>query len=183
MTTDAPRVEPGGRGDVGLVNWLVARLLGRVAGTKPPNLFLVLGRHRELFRGWLHFAGRLMPGGRLRRRETELVILRVAHLAGCAYEQAHHRPLAIKAGVSPVEVERVLSPDGESGWSARERVILRTVDALHERRDVTDEEWATLRQHLSEREAIELLLLVGHYEMLATTINTLRIPLDEPRRG
>ena len=26
-------------------------------------------------------------------------------------------------------------------------------------------------------------MLVGHYEMLATTINTLRIPLDRPRKS
>lgn len=181
MTADAPRVAPGTRRDVGLVNWSIAAALGRAAGTSPPNVFLTLGRHRGLFRGWLHFAGRLMPFGRLSRRETELVILRVAYLAGCTYEQSHHRPLAIKAGVSPAEVDRVLTPAGDGGWSPRERVILTTVDLLHEHRDLTDEQWATLRQHLSEREAIELLLLAGHYEMLATTINTLRIPLDEPR--
>ena len=33
----------------------------------------------------------------------------------------------------------------------------------------------------SEREAIELLLLVGHYDMLATTLMTLRVEPDRKR--
>ena len=57
-----------------------------MTGTEPPGVFLTLGRHRRLFWGWLLFAGSLMPGGRLPRRETELVILRVATLAGNDYE-------------------------------------------------------------------------------------------------
>ena len=79
----APRIEPGTRSDVGLVSWTIARVAGRVTGGPPPNLFLTLGRHPGLFRGWLRFAGRLMPRGKLPRRETELVILRVSHLREC----------------------------------------------------------------------------------------------------
>ncbi|MBV8385841.1 MAG: carboxymuconolactone decarboxylase family protein, partial [Acidimicrobiia bacterium] len=81
-----PRIAPGDLRDVGVVNWVVSAVSGRVAGTGPPNLFLTLGRNRALFRGWLHFAGRMMPGGKLPRRDTELVILRVAHLRNCEYE-------------------------------------------------------------------------------------------------
>ena len=33
----------------------------------------------------LHFSGKLMPGAKLSRHETEPVILRVAHLRGCQY--------------------------------------------------------------------------------------------------
>ena len=63
-----PRISPGGRRDVGAVNWAFAQVSGLVTGTTPPNLFLTLGRNRKLFRGWLRFAGRLMPGGKLPRR-------------------------------------------------------------------------------------------------------------------
>ena len=55
-----PRIEPGDRRDIGALAWVIAVVSGRVAGTGPPNLFRVLGRHRKLFRGWLRFAGRLM---------------------------------------------------------------------------------------------------------------------------
>src|SRR5690625_2099065 len=65
------RVRPGSLREIGLFAWAMARISGRVTGTNPPNLFLVLGKNRKLFRAWLRFAGRLMPGGVLPRRETE----------------------------------------------------------------------------------------------------------------
>lgn len=166
---------------MGLVTAALADLSGRVVGTTPPNLFLTLGRHRALFRGWLRFAGRLMPGGTLPRRETELVILRVAHLAGCRYEFDHHVILGAQAGVDAADVARVVEGSTAGGWSDRERTILVAVEQLHQARDLDDATWAALRGHLSEREAIELLLLAGHYEMLATTIATLRIQPDQHR--
>jgi hypothetical protein len=73
------RIAAGTRREVGTVNWMIAQALARATGTAAPALFLTLGRHRKLFRGWLRFAGRLMPRGILPRRETELAILRVAH--------------------------------------------------------------------------------------------------------
>jgi alkylhydroperoxidase family enzyme len=156
---------------------------GRAAGTEPLNLFLTLGRHRRLFWGWLHFAGALMPGGRLGRRDGETVILRVAHLRASAYELAHHRRLARRAGLTDADIERTFAGPEADGWSERQRAILAAVDSLHHNQDVDDTLWLELRRHIDERQAIELCQLVGHYEMLATTIQTLRIQRDPPRRG
>jgi len=108
--------------------------------------------------------------------------VRVAHLRQCTYELEHHRRLARRAKISPAEVDRVLEGPEAAGWTARERTILRAVDELHEQQDLTDQTWSELRIHLDERGAIEVVLLVGHYEMLATAIATLRVPLDEDRR-
>lgn len=177
----APRIEPGTRADVGIVNWAICLALGKAGGTPPPNLFTTLGRTRGLFRGWLHFAGRLMPGGRLPRRETELVILRVAHLRSCTYEWEHHVRLGRRAGVTSEEIEQLRQHLDDDRWTKREAAILASVDELHERGDLGDEAWVRLRRHLAEREAIELVLLVGHYEMLATAITALRIAPDPHR--
>ncbi len=176
----AARVAPGGRAEVGIANWAFAQVSGLVAGTAPPHLFLTLGRHRRLFRGWLRFAAQLMPGGRISRRDTELVILRVGERTGCEYELAQHRRLARRAGVSDAEIARVAEGPGAPGWSERDRMLLTVADELHDRRDLDDETWTLLRSHLDEVEAIELVLLVAHYEMLATAIGALRIQPDRP---
>ena len=174
----APRIAPGTRRDVGWLGWIISRVSGRVSGTGPPNLFLTLGRHRRLFLAWAHFGGRLMPGGRFPRRDTELVILRVAHLRDCAYELEHHVHLAQRAGIGPADVERVLTGPEADGWTPRERALLTAVDGLHRDRDLDDATWDELAAHLDERERLELLFLVGHYELLATAIRTLRIEPD-----
>jgi AhpD family alkylhydroperoxidase len=181
VTAEVPRVEPGGLRQVGPIAWVVAQVSGRVTGTTPPNVFLVLGRNRRLFRGWLRFAATLMPFGRLPRADSELVIVRVAHLADCPYELEQHRRLARRAGLSAAEVDRIADGPDAPGWTARQTMLLRTVDELHERRDLSDTSWAAVREHLDERAAIELVLLAGHYEMLATALTTLRVPPDRPR--
>jgi len=177
-----PRITPGDRRTAGTFAWLLARASGFVTGTTPPNLFLTMARQPALFRGWLRFAARLMPRGTLPRRETELVILRVAHLRRCAYEFEHHVRLAAREGIGAADIERVVQGPDAEGWTARERALLSAVDELHAQRDLDDATWAELRRHLAEPAAIEFLLLVGHYEMLATFIGTLRIEPDRPRR-
>ena len=172
------RVAPGGRREVGSFTWALSRVAGKVAGTAPLNLFLTLGRHRKLFRRWLWFAGGLMPGGILPRRESELVILRVAHLRSCRYELEHHIRLGRKAGLDDTDLERVAAGSEADGWRPRERALLAAVEMLHDRGDLDDAAWSELRRHLNEREAIELCMLAGHYEMLATTIAALRIEPD-----
>ena len=177
----APRVAPGGRREVGLFTWVASRMGGRVAGTTPLNLFLTLGRHRKLFRRWLWFAGGLMPGGILPRREAELVILRVAHLRSSRYELEHHTRLGRRAGLDSGDLERVAEGSAAAGWRPRERAVLATVEMLHRQGDLDDAQWSELRRHLEEREAIELCMLTGHYEMLATAIAALRIQPDASR--
>lgn len=176
-----PRIAPGRLRDTGPAIWAFAHAAGRALGTRPPAVFTTLGRGRGLFWGWLHFAGSLMPGGKLPRRTTELLILRVAHVRGSAYETAHHRKLGGRVGLTDDEMDRVQrGPDAE-GWSDEDRILLRAADELLETRDISDATWTTLRASYDERRIIELLLLVGHYDMLATTLATLRLEPDLPR--
>jgi alkylhydroperoxidase family enzyme len=174
------RIQPGTRRDTGPLNALIARVIGLGAGTDgPPALFSTLGRHRRLFRPWLRFASRLMPGGKLPRADAELVILRVALLCDSAYEWTQHERIAPRSGLDEAAVARVREGADAPGWTPRQAAILRAVDELHAERTLGDERWEALRAAgLSEKELIELPMLTGHYEMLAMTLNALRIPPD-----
>src|ERR1700752_5257473 len=94
----APRIPPGGRRELGLFGWLFCKLAARVWGVPEIHLFTVLGQHKRLFWAWSPFGGVLLYRGRLPRRDTELVILRVGHLRGCEYELQQHRRLALRRG-------------------------------------------------------------------------------------
>ena len=176
-----PRIAPGGLAELGLVNWGLCRVLSRAAGTRDAHLFSTLGRQRGLFRGWLRFAGRLMLGGSLPRHDSELVILRVAHLRSCAYELDHHLRIGRRCGIGPDVVERIFAGPAAPGWSERHAALLTAVDALIVDKDIGDAAWHALTDHYSEPQRIELCMLVGHYDMLATTIAALRIERDTPR--
>jgi alkylhydroperoxidase family enzyme len=178
MSLPGPRIEPGSRRDIGIVPTVIAAAAGRVTGSGPPHLFTTLARHRRLFLPWLWFAGMLMPRGRLPRRDTELVILRVAHNTRCEYEWRHHERIADTVGFGPDDVARVREGPEAQGFSERQSLLLEATDELHSSRDISEELWDSLRRSLSDVELIELCMLVGHYEMLAMTLNALRVEPD-----
>lgn len=187
-SSTASRISPGGKEEVGLLNWVIVRLIGAVTGGGPPRIFTTLGRNRGLFRRWLVFAGGLMPGGKLPRAETELVILRVAHNCGCEYEWSHHERLAATAGLDAEQIERARRGPDADGWSERQADLLRAADELHGAGRIGDGLWARLASRYDEGELIELCLLVGHYEMLAMTLNSIGVqpdpvPIDGVPRG
>jgi alkylhydroperoxidase family enzyme len=112
-----------------------------------------------------------------------LVILRVAHNCNCEYEWRHHEHLGALAGLP----EQVIA-DARKGADAeilnpRQSLLLRAADELHAEHTISDELWSALRGELSDRDLIELCLLVGHYEMLAMTINSVGIVPDPIRKG
>jgi AhpD family alkylhydroperoxidase len=161
-----------------LVNFAIARTAGIATRGRPPRIFTTLGRHRRLFRRWLWFAGALMPGGKLPRADTELVILRVAHNTGSEYEWAQHERMARRAGLSEAEVGRVREGAAASDWSERQAALLAAADEMHTEGRIGDELWGRLSGQLDEVRLIELCMLIGHYEMLAMTLNTLRVEPD-----
>lgn len=171
-------MDPGTPRDIGLLNELLCRAIGLGARVKRPKLFTTLARHRKLFRRWLVFASGLMPFGTLSRRDTEIVILRVGHRMGCAYEIRHHERLARAAGLRNDELVALGDDARGVPWSARDRSLIEFVDDLHAHRRVQPATWEALTAHFREDECIELCLLVGHYQMLAQTIETLGIEID-----
>lgn len=177
--TPVPRIPPGDRGEIGVVNDALVRLIGLGAGGGRPNVFATLARHRRLFRRWLAFAGALMPGGRLPRRDSELVILRVAHRCRCDYEWHHHVRLGRLAGLSAEEIEAAQTGPAAAILDQRQRAILCAVDELHDGQDIGEATWQELRRAgLGDDDLVELCLLAGHYTMLAGTLNSLRVQPD-----
>jgi 4-carboxymuconolactone decarboxylase len=150
-------------------------LLGGVAVDGPAaNIFLTLVRNPGLFRHWLPFGGKLLAG-KLPPRERELLILRTGWHCRSSYEWGQHVIMARHAGLSDTEIERVAGGPEASGWSAFDAVLLRAADELHGDARISDETWASLAERYDERQLIEVPMLVGHYHMVAMTLNTLGV--------
>ena len=134
-----------------------------------------LGRHPRLFRTWLRFSATLMLRGDLPAADRELVTLRTAWRCGSWYEWAQHARLAHRAGLGDDDVARVANGAAAPGWGPRQRLLLRATDELHDVRVISDHTWRGLAAELTDRQLIELCLLVGHYEMLAMALNSLGV--------
>jgi len=184
--TGEPRIPAARPGELWPLARVVAVITGRITGTGPPNIFTTLGQHPRLFRAWLRYSAQLMPFGSLPRRDTELVILRVAWQCRSAYEWNQHVALALRVGLTQAEVAGAAEGPPASVFTARQRSLLAASDELLAGRALSDATWSAVQATLSNRQAIELCLLVGHYQGLASAVGGLGIQVEErskPGRG
>lgn len=177
---ETPRIPSGDRRQLGLFGWLFCKLSARVWGVPELHLFTVLGQHKRLFWSWAPFNGMLLYRGRLPKRDIEVVILRVGHLRSCAYELQQHRRLALRRGVDAGTQAEIFAWPNSVELPPRHRALLAGVDELIAARTMSDAGWRSLTDHLDRRQLIEFITLVGQYDALAMTLNTLRVPMDYP---
>ena len=142
------------------------------------NIFATLVRHPGLFRKWLPFGGKLLAG-RIPARDRELVILRTGWLCRSDYEWAQHVRIARAVGLSDAEIARVRRGPGAEGWSPLEALLLRAADELHDDACISEGTWAGLAERYDERQLIELPMLVGHYHLVAFTLNSLGVQVED----
>ncbi len=174
------RIPPGNRRELGLLNWMIARIAARSIRAPQMHLFTVLGQHKLLFLSFLPYSGMLLNWGKLPKRDKELVILRVGHLRGSEYELQQHRRLARSRGLDPALQEKIFAGPTAPGLSDRQRTLLTAVDEFVTERTLTDDTFSALSGHLRRQQIIEFCVLAGHYDAIAATLAALRIPLDFP---
>jgi AhpD family alkylhydroperoxidase len=177
--TDA-RIPAGGFRKLGPINWVVSKIAAWVIGAPRMYLFATLGQHKLLFQIWFLF-GAILYAGRLPRPDTELVILRVAHLRDCEYELQQHRRFGARRGVPEDVQEKIFAWPHAEGLSPRRQALLVATDEFVMKRTISRDTWEVLSRYLNTRQVIEFCLLAAQYDGLAATISALRIPLDYPR--
>jgi alkylhydroperoxidase family enzyme len=138
------------------------------------NIFTTLGRHPELFRRWVTFGGTLLAGT-LPGRERELAILRTAVRCGAEYEWSHHAGTARSLGVTDEQLDALRRPLDVHRWSAEDLALLRAVDEMHDTWALTDATWTPVHERFGDVGAIELVMLVGQYHLVALALRTLRV--------
>lgn len=173
---EQPRLPPRTPQESGWLFRLVGSLARAFGRRQLPAVFPLLHHHPGLFWGWLHFAARMMPWGRLPAAERELLILRTAWRCRSRYEWGQHVEIALRCGVSDAEI--VAMARGEPAPRPGMDLLLRACDELLDAGWLADDTWQALHQRLRPRELIELMMLVGHYRMLAGVLISCGLPLD-----
>lgn len=179
------RIPSGRLRELGPVNWVLAKLAARTVRAPEMHLFTTLGQRQMLFWAWSIYGGRLLRG-RLSRTDTELVILRVAHLRSSEYELQHHRRMARHEGLDADMQAAIFAwPDAPAEarekLSVRQQALLQATDEFVKNRTIAADTWQRLASQLNRGQLIEFCLLASHYDGLAATISALDIPLDNPQ--
>ncbi len=174
------RIEPGGFRELGPLNWAIARIGAKAIRAPRFTLFNVLGQHHLLFLTFLPYSGMLLGRGKLALQDTELVILRVAHLRNSEYELQQHRRLARSRGVDVATQAKIFEGPDAEGLTDRQRVLITATDEFVITRSMSDQTWKSLSTYLDRKQLIEFCLLAAQYDGLSATMATLRIPMDFP---
>lgn len=181
MNAELGRIPAGRFRELGPINWILAKSAARTVGAPQMHLFATLGQHKRLFLAMMPYSALLLRG-RLARADTELVILRVAHLRNSEYELQHHRKMGRRRGLDDqTQAEIFAWPDTTGGLTPRQQALLSATDEFINDRSISAKVWQLLSSHLDRRQLIEFCMLAGQYDSLAATMSALDIPLDNPR--
>ena len=151
-------------------------------GVPPILLFRTFVRNpamTEAMGGWGRYE--LSRELSLSMREREIVIDRTCARCGCEYEWGVHVAFfADRVGLTRPQIASLTSGDASDPcWAEpRERLLIRTVDALHDGADIDDALWDELSAAFTPEELLDLLMLCGWYHAISFTANAARVPLE-----
>lgn len=122
-------------------------------------------------------------GAAVRYRSTlddrcrELAILVVASLRRSNFEQYSHAALGRGAGLSDDEVEAIASGACAPTLSEAESLVREVVDSLVTVADLDDDLYERAVSRLGTPALVDLVYLVGFYELTALSLQVFRVPL------
>lgn len=174
----SPRLSPLADGELSLGNRSILYMMLKIGGAKCPNLFRTLLRNARVYLPFARFNSTIMPRGKIKRRNTELAILRVAWKSRSYYEWGQHVEMGMRTGLSPEDIYRVTLGFDAQGWSHLEKAILCAVDEIIDNRQLSNATWKRLSAHLNEKQMIELLFLISGYGALACVLNSVGVQLE-----
>lgn len=132
------------------------------------NVLSTLVRNPQLTKAYLPFNAYLLRGSRLSPRVREVALLRIVLRCDCDYLWTHHLPIAREAGLSDQDIEGIRSGHCEN---ADDDVIVCAVDDLVAFHTITQSTWNRLAEGLDENQRMDLVFLIGGYQLLALAIN------------
>ncbi len=145
------------------------------------HLYQMLLHSPPLAEGWLGFLTQVRQRLQLSGGLRELVIMQVAHLNGAPYEAEQHAPLALKEGLTREQLDALPRWADSGAFSPVQQAALRLADTMTRDIHVPAQQMHALRQHLSEREVVELVGTVAAYNMVSRFLEALQIHSGDAR--
>ncbi|TDT39970.1 carboxymuconolactone decarboxylase family protein [Streptomyces sp. BK208] len=145
----------------------------------PLNVFRMLAHAPAVAEPTIDLGVALLSATGLPARLREAVILSVAGRLGCSYEQVQHAPIAERSGMTSEQAAATV--DGTvhiDGFTEAEEVALAATRELVREHTLEHATVSALRQALGERQAVELIMLIGYYVMLANLLNALEVDFE-----
>jgi alkylhydroperoxidase family enzyme len=159
-----------------------ANLAGSIAkikgarGGRLINIYRLMLHSPTLADAWFELNQAVRYGTEIDGQCRELAVIRVAILNDVEYVQRAHGPVyALKEGLTPEQVTAIADWPSSKLFTEKQRALLAYTDAMTRKIDVPDAVFAEVRKHFSERQAVELTMLIAAYNMLTRFLKALKV--------
>jgi alkylhydroperoxidase family enzyme len=159
-----------------------ANLAGSIAkikgarGGRLINIYRLMLHSPTLADAWFELNQAVRYGTEIDGQCRELAVIRVAILNDVEYVQRAHGPVyALKEGLTPEHVTAIADWPSSKLFTEKQRALLAYTDAMTRTIDVPDAVFAEVRKHFSERQAVELTMLIAAYNMLTRFLKALKV--------
>jgi alkylhydroperoxidase family enzyme len=143
------------------------------------NVFRAMANADTLYPKYMEFVRTLFTPLELAADLERMVVLRVAERSDCFYVWRQNAVVAQSVGVTPEQLAALESGNiGSRYFSDAERAALAFTDEVINLIEATDQAYAAVREHLSERAVTEMLYVIGTYMFVVRLVRTGRVPLD-----
>jgi alkylhydroperoxidase family enzyme len=159
---------------------LIAKIKG-ARGGRLINIYRLMLHSPALAEAWFDLNQAVRYGTEIDGQSRELAVIRVAILNDVEYVQRAHGPAyALNEGLTPQQVDAAADWPSSKLFSDQQRALLAYTDAMTRDIDVPDGVFAGLRKYFSERQTVELTMLIGAYNMLTRFLKALKIDPEPP---
>jgi uncharacterized peroxidase-related enzyme len=143
-----------------------------------PNMFKALAHTPALALATAGYLKALLGDGALPGFYKELIAMRVSQLLASEYAVKAHELSARQKGATELQIAAVRG-DYESGpFTEAEKHGFRAAERLHRSaEEITDGFFASLKQHFSDPQIIELVATAAAFELFPRFVDALQIPI------
>jgi alkylhydroperoxidase family enzyme len=153
----------------------IAKIKG-ARGGRLINVYRLMLHSPTLADAWFEFNQAVRYGTEIDGQCREIAVIRVAILNNVEYVQRAHGPsYALKEGLTPEQVAAIADWQPSRLFNNKQRALLAYADAMTQQIDVPDSLFAEVRKHFSERQTVELTMLIGTYNMFTRVLQALKI--------
>ena len=159
-------------------DFVLSHYQDRDGGARGTHGLGIILRYPALAKAFLTFNEHVAMTSSLSKRVRELLILRISWLRCSEYEFVQHVVMARNAGLSDAEIERVQRGPEAPGWDPIDADLVRAVDELHHGARIEDDTWTRLAAHFGTLQLMDLVFVVGCYDLLAKVFKTFGAQLE-----
>ena len=155
-----------------MVDDVLAGARGSLGG--PYNVFLrspEMGNLAQKFGEFVRFKSSVP------RKLNEMAILMTASWWSSQFEWTAHKPAAAMAGLNAEVIDAIQQGRRPARMQADEATVYDFCSELRERRRVSDSTFKAATMLLGEQGVVDLLGVIGYYDLVAMTLNVDRYPL------